>query len=297
MYINYEYYRIFYFVAKYQNFTQAANILMSNQPNVTRSMKKLENELGCRLFIRSNRGVTLTPEGEKLYARVSAAVEQLQAGEEELAKDASLQSGVVSIGVSETALHVLLLPVLRQFHKAYPGIHIRISNHSTPQAISALKNGLIDFAVVSTPTGISRPLEEIPVMPFQDILVCGPSYEFLTKKRQSLKDLKPYPFVCLGRETKTFEFYNALFLKHGLLLEPDMEAATTAQLLPMIKYDLGIGFLPESFAQAALREGEIYKISLKEEIPERAICVIHNTGRSLSVAAKELERVLRERKM
>ena len=66
--INYDYYRIFYIVAKCSNFTQAAKILMNNQPNITRSMNNLEQELGCRLFVRSNRGVTLTPEGEKLFA-------------------------------------------------------------------------------------------------------------------------------------------------------------------------------------------------------------------------------------
>lgn len=50
MYINYDYYRIFYYVAKYQNFTQAANILMNNQPNITRTVKNLESSLGLHAF-------------------------------------------------------------------------------------------------------------------------------------------------------------------------------------------------------------------------------------------------------
>ena len=66
VYINYEYYRVFFYVAKYRNFTRASEALLSNQPNITRTVKKLENELGCTLFVRSNRGVTLTPEGERL---------------------------------------------------------------------------------------------------------------------------------------------------------------------------------------------------------------------------------------
>lgn len=147
MNINYDYYRIFYYVAKYGNFTQAANILLNNQPNITRSIKKLENELGCTLFVRSNRGATLTPEGEKLFAHVSVAVEQLRAGEEELSRDKSLQSGTVTVGVSETALHGLLLSVLNKFRSKYPGIRIRLSNHSTPQAMSALRNGRVDLEI------------------------------------------------------------------------------------------------------------------------------------------------------
>ena len=68
--INYDYYRIFYVVAQCRSFTRAAEVLKNNQPNITRCMKNLEQELGCRLFLRSNRGVTLTPEGQRLYRRV-----------------------------------------------------------------------------------------------------------------------------------------------------------------------------------------------------------------------------------
>ena len=68
MYVDWEYYKIFYYVAKYQNFTKAARVLGSNQPNITHAMNRLESQLNCVLFIRSNRGVTLTPEGELLYS-------------------------------------------------------------------------------------------------------------------------------------------------------------------------------------------------------------------------------------
>lgn len=62
--VSFEYYRFFYFVAQYKSFTKAAEILNNNQPNITCCMNILENELECKLFVRSNRGVTLTPEGE-----------------------------------------------------------------------------------------------------------------------------------------------------------------------------------------------------------------------------------------
>ena len=74
MYVDWEYYKIFYFVAKYRNFTKAARVLGSNQPNITHTMNKLEDQLHCVLFIRSNRGVTLTPEGEMLYTRISLSL-------------------------------------------------------------------------------------------------------------------------------------------------------------------------------------------------------------------------------
>lgn len=135
MNVNYEYYRIFYYVAKYKNITQAAKVLQSNQPNISRAIRLLESEMGCRLLIRSNRGISLTPEGKRLYGHVKIAVERLQLAEEEIAEAISMQDGCVTIGASETALRMLLLPVLGIFKKKYPQIRIRILNHLTIEAI------------------------------------------------------------------------------------------------------------------------------------------------------------------
>lgn len=135
--VTYDYYRIFYYVAQYHSFTKAAEILNNNQPNITRCMNNLEHELECRLFVRSNRGVHLTPEGEKLFSHVAAAYEHLQYGEEELKKDRSLERGCITIGASETALRLLLLDRLEIFHEHYPNVRLKIATHSTPQAIAA----------------------------------------------------------------------------------------------------------------------------------------------------------------
>ena len=114
--VNFEYYKIFYYVARYKNFTKAAQALGSSQPNVTRAMNCLEQQINSTLFVRNNRGIQLTPEGEKLYIRVTAAMTQLMAAEEELADSASLSHGSISIGASETALNIFLLDKLKAFH-------------------------------------------------------------------------------------------------------------------------------------------------------------------------------------
>ena len=101
MYVDWEYYKIFYYVAKYQNFTKAARVLGNNQPNITHSMNRLESQLNCVLFIRSNRGVTLTPEGEMLYSRIASAAVQIQDAEEELSASATLEHGAISISATE----------------------------------------------------------------------------------------------------------------------------------------------------------------------------------------------------
>lgn len=119
-----DYYRIFYYVAQYKSFSKAAEVMGNNQPNITRCMNILENELGCKLFIRSNRGVQLTVEGERLHNHVSIAMEQLVARENELLKEKGLESGLVNIGASETALRLILLTELESFHHQSP--HVKL---------------------------------------------------------------------------------------------------------------------------------------------------------------------------
>ena len=160
MTINYDYYRIFYAVAQCRSFTRAAEVLKNNQPNITRCMKNLEQELGCKLFHRSNRGITLTPEGQRLYRRVAAAVEEIQLGEEEIRQDGSLESGTLSISASEAALHMVLLDKLSAFRVQYPGVHLRITNETTPQSIERLRNGESDFAVITAPQITDRNLQQ-----------------------------------------------------------------------------------------------------------------------------------------
>ena len=92
---SFDYYKVFYYVAKYSNFTKAASVLLSSQPSVTRSIQNLESELGCRLFIRSKHGVTLTPEGKLLYRYVAPACERILRGEEELGLALGLHGGSV----------------------------------------------------------------------------------------------------------------------------------------------------------------------------------------------------------
>lgn len=292
MNVNYEYYHIFYYVAKYGNFTKAANVLGSNQPNVTRAMNRLEQELGCKLFARTNRGATLTPEGQQLLSHVEVAQQQLQEGEAELSGSAGLQNGSISIGVSETALNIFLLEKLRDFHALYPNIRLRISNHSTPQAIAAIKRGTIDLAVVTTPADTQVPLHVTPLMPFDEVLVGGPAFSSLSDKALHLRDLENYSLICLGRNTMSYAFYERLFLRHGLVLQPDTEAATTNQVLPLVKYDLGLAFLPEPFAHEALERCEICRIPLAEPIPQRQVCLVRDTRRPLSVAARAFEKLL-----
>jgi len=292
MYVDWEYYKIFYYVAKYQNFTKAARVLGNNQPNITHSMNRLESQLNCVLFIRSNRGVTLTPEGEMLYSRIASAAVQIQDAEEELSASATLEHGTISISATETALNIYLSKKLRDFHTEYPGIRLRISNHSTPQAVQAVKNGEVDFAIVSTPAEIESGLKMVELKPFYEVLVGGRTFTALASQSLTLKELRSYPLISLSDESVTRSLYRQFFLDHGAVLKPDTEAATTDQMLTLVKSELGLAFVPEPMARDSLERGELVQLHLQEIIPTRSICLVYDRHRPLNTAARKFQQML-----
>lgn len=74
-----------------------------------------------------------------MFRHVAIAIEQLTYGEKEIIKNKSLESGQITVGISETAMRLYLLDKIQEFHKDYPHVRLKISNHSTPQAIDALE--------------------------------------------------------------------------------------------------------------------------------------------------------------
>jgi DNA-binding transcriptional LysR family regulator len=285
---NFEYYKIFYYAAQAKSFSKAAKILGNDQPNITRCMNNLESELNCRLFIRSHRGIKLTPEGENLYKHVAVAVEQLSSGENEIKENSKLETGLVTIGATETALHLSLLEKLEKFHDIYPHVRLRIMNHSTNQAIQTILSGLADFSVVTTPLDVGKQLAQDVFYSYREILICGPKFRDTAMEMHSLNDLRKMPYISLGTETCTRELYTGYFLSHGLTFEPDIEASTTDQILPMVQHNLGIGFYPEELAAPAIARKEVYQIRLFEPLPERKVCLIRDRLRPQNIASARL---------
>jgi len=294
--INFEYYKIFYYVAKYGNITKAAAALGNNQPNVTRIMKLLESQLNCRLFIREARGVSLTEEGELLYSHVEIAYRHLLNAQDELCAQNTQGYGTVEIGATETALHLFLLNALPDFKRKFPAIRIKIHNHATPEIIKMLIDGKLDYAVITTPYEIPKTIHCDQILDFAEILAGGTQYRNLSQAPLLLKDLKDYPWIGLGRGTAAYEMYRDFFIKQNVDLELDMEVAASDLLLPLIANNLGIGFIPESLALPLLKKQKLIQIQLGCALPTRSIQLAFDQGRGRNPAADTFYRYLHELK-
>lgn len=283
--VNFEYYKIFYYVAKYKSITKAAAALRSNQPNVTRIMKLLESQLNCRLIIREARGISLTEEGRRLYAHVEVAYRHLAGAQEEICGQDARRSGTVDIGATETAIHLFLLDALRDFKGENPAVRIKIHNHTTPETLGQLAAGKLDFAVVTTPFESLKNLRCENVLDFREVLVAGTQYASLADRPLELEDMKDCPWVGLGRGTATYELYKDFFIRHNVDLELDMEVATSDLMLPLIENNFGIGFVAEGLALPLLKERKLVQIPIKCDLPRRSIQVVSDKGRGRSLAA------------
>lgn len=292
--INFEYFKIFYYVAKYGNITKAATALGSSQPNVTRVMKLLEAQLNCRLFLREARGISLTEKGELLYSHVEIAYRHLLNAQEEICGPDFQRGGTLEIGATETALHLFLLDVLRNFKTEHPSVRIKIHNHTTPEILKQLIGGKLDYAFVTTPFEAPKTISCEKMLDFEEILVGGIQYETLCETPLELKDIKNYPYVGLGRESATYQLYRNFFIEHKVDLEPDMEAATSDLMLPLLTNNFGIGFVPETLALPLLEEKKLVHIRIDCDIPGRSIQLVMDKGRGKSLAADGFYKYLKK---
>lgn len=293
MSVNFEFYRTFYYTAKYGSISAAAKALYVTQPTVTHAIQSMERELGCPLFIRNPRGVVMTPEAQMLYKHISIACEHIFEAEDLLLGARQLQKGSIAIGATETTLHHYLLPFLTRFRKEYPDIRLKITNSTTPATFQALRSELLDIAVlVMPPGGREKDCLVTPLTTFADKLIAGREYAFLHDRELSLKELAGYPLISMEKGTITRQIFDDFFLSHHLVLEPDIELATSDLIAPMVASGLGIGFVPEAFARERLLDGSVIELRLKEPVPMRDICLVAKKDHIQTIAAKAFIQML-----
>lgn len=284
MNISFEYYRIFYYVAKYENITKAAMVLKSSQPNVTRIIHILEDQLDCRLFLREPRGLKLTEEGRRLYAHVAIACQHLLDAEAEICRDKNIYTGTIELGVTETALHLFLLQNLHEFQRTYPDIKIRIQNNTTPEILKFLTNGRLDLAVVTTPFEQADTMECEDLMTFREVPAGGPDYAALSDRSMTLKEFRLHSIIGLGYGTASYEYYRKVFIEQHLDYEPAMEVATADLVIPLLQNNLGVGFVPEPLAAPYFKDGSLVPLALNVPLPSREIKMLWDKSRSQSRA-------------
>lgn len=292
MNINLEYYKYFYYVAKCQSISGAAKLLCISQPAVSQALRTLESSLGGKLFLRTSKGVKLTPEGTVLYNHVNVAYEHIVLGEEAFMKLINLDTGEIKIGASDMTLQFYLLPYLEAFHEKYPDIKINVSNGPTPETLRNLSDGKIDFGIVSTPFDSEDGITSKNVMELSTVFIAGSDYKRLASKTQKLDILTQLPLIFLESNTSTRRHIDEYLHINNVSIEPEFELATSDMIVQFALRNLGIGCVVSNFAMPFIEKGELSVLKFKETMPKRHIAIVTNEKNTISGAATKLLEML-----
>ena len=175
--INYELYKVFYYVATSLSFSEASKQLYISQSAVSQSIKTLEKKLEQPLFIRSTKKVQLTPAGKVLLKHVEPAMNLIQRGESQLLDSGSLGLGQLHIGASDTICRYFLVPYLKQFHKKFPNVPIKVTNATSVSCVDLLEQGKVDLIVTNFPNAhLNHSYIRKTVCNFTDVFIANPAY-------------------------------------------------------------------------------------------------------------------------
>ncbi|MGO5053383.1 LysR family transcriptional regulator [Lachnospiraceae bacterium LCP25S3_G4] len=272
--INYELYKVFYYVATTLSFSEASKQLFISQSAVSQSIKALEKKLDQVLFIRSTKRVQLTPEGEILLRHVEPAMNLIMRGEAQIIDSAST-GGQIRIGASDTICRYFLVPYLERFHKEFPNAHIKVTNQTSLNCVELLETGQVDLIVTNFPNShLSNMYSVKPIKDFKDVFIANEAYADLKEKKLSLKELAELPILMLDRNSTTSEFLHSLFQQNQLDLVPEIELSSNDLLIDLASIGLGIAFIPD-YCVPHKSKG-LFIVETKEELPTRQLAVVHN---------------------
>lgn len=284
--------RNFLKVAELQNFTRAAEVVGLSQPALSRSIGRLEEELGQPVFERQSRKVVLTDAGKTLKTRAEQILLILEDTKAEISDDG--ESGRIRIGAIPTIAPFFLPQVLREFSRLYPRATVSVQEDTTDNLIKRSAQGEVDLAIVALPI-TARYLDVEPLFEETLLLVLPVDHPLAEKKKIRFADIEPLPFVllseahCLSDNIETFCRQQSF---SPVSLERTSQLATVQELVAL---NHGISLIPQMAVGYDQSDRRLYR-SLSGNEPTRTIAMMWNPYRFQSRLLERFKVLLRERR-
>lgn len=232
--------KIFLVVATSNSFLEASNKLYISQPAISKSINKLEEDLGVSLFYRANKGVTLTSDGEILLKYVKDSRKLLLACERMLSSNNSLDSGSIVIGAQSHIVRNYLLEKINNFRKLFPNVMFRIVDLSTLELIEGLEKHELDFVVDASP--INTPYNNLRIQPIYKLDTCFIKSKENNKVYNKITDLEDECIVMpISRSSLRKNLFKSL--ENVIDIKPQLEYGTEELIIESVKRNMGIGYV------------------------------------------------------
>lgn len=290
--INLNLYKTFYDVAKYGSISKAAQYWFTSQPGVSKSIKKLEEELGVQLFYRNLNGVELTDKGKELLYFVEKSYSNLVIAERTMLETENLERGKLSIGMPSNIGAFFLFDKVINFHKKYPNIEITIITGSTSKLINLLDSHKVDFVIDTSPINVKLD-EGMKVTKLDEVEYCfavkKDSKNVEYKNIKKLSDLKEKSLILPIPGTANRNDLDELFINNNIDIENVINIHTSEMIISAIKKDLGIGYIIYNLVEDDVKNNELEILDIKEKLPTVDINIIFDKNFLTTAPKKFIE--------
>lgn len=291
--LNLNFLKIFFEVANCNSFLEASNKLYITQPAISRSIAKLEEELGVVLFHRANNGVSLTQYGQVLYKYIKESSDLLDVCQRTLKSMSNVEDTNIVIGVQSHIVINYLMKKIINFRKKHPNVKMRFVDMPTKMLIEELVKGNLDFVIDTSP--IENIYNNIEVKPILSLDTCFIKSSLNEAEINSLVDLKDQTLILPTSRSSLRKNLNKCFINHDLKFEPMVEFATEELIINSIKNNAGVGYVVKS--NPNLYDTDSIKIvETKEELPKIEINLLSRSKYVTNVAKLFIEEELFEEK-
>ena len=290
MNVDLELYKVFYAVAKHKHMTKASEELHISQPAISQSIKKLEDQLGGTLFLRSNKGMELTEEGKMFYEYVKGALELINNAENEFTSFKDLSKGEVKIGCSTTLTKLVLINALKDFHLDYPNININITNDLTSNLINNLKLGKLDFVIFNESNIKETNLNLEKIKELKQGFIYNP--RLYDDNINNFEDLNNVPLILQKEESNSRKLLDYIAMQNNVKLIPKMEVVSQELITEFTNIGLGIGFAIIDLAKINFKN--LKELNINKKIPNINIYLATNKSVSLTFASKMFIKYLKK---
>ena len=193
--INLNLYKIFYDVCKYGSFSKTAEMTYSTQSSISKSIKKLEEELETKLFYRNPHGIELTEDGKDLLYYVEKAYGNLLIAERTMIEKDNLERGKLNMGLPSYISSFFFFDKVIDFYNKYPNIEITLINGPHAYLLDLLDKHQIDFMVYSSIDINDKDLDTVKLYTVKYSFVCRKDKYDKYKNIKSVEDLENIPLV------------------------------------------------------------------------------------------------------
>jgi DNA-binding transcriptional LysR family regulator len=263
--------------------TVAAKDLGITTSGVSHALKKLEQDLDCRLFERNTQNIRLTEAGRRFLPDAEGILRQMTEARRKLEPWIDAQRGQLRIGANSTACQYLLPPILREFRESFPEYTVRVDVVSATTAAEALRAQRIDVALILQPTKASQ-LQFIPLGQEQVGFLVNPLHPWALRKKVLRMDIQKEHFILPERDSEIYLQIDAYFRREKIRIQPFIEIGNEEAIKQFVRLNIGIGIFPSWIAKAEILEGSLATLPIGRRRLARTWGILAPKGRALTFA-------------